>query len=102
MDTLQGVTEVQTIPATEDKYKVVSPETMQETLISDSEDEGGKHLSYLYPCLDCSYELIYDYLEESKSFYEYLWFKIWILPVIFYYVEYLKDSKLSMGLNIWK
>ena len=49
VDTLQNVTEVTTIPATEDKYKVVSPETMQETLISDSEDEGGeKTLSFVF------------------------------------------------------
>lgn len=50
VDTLAGVTEVtETIPATEDKYKVVSPETMQETLLSDSEDEGGKFIMLLLP-----------------------------------------------------
>lgn len=27
---------------TEEKYRVVAPETMQETFMSDSEDEGGK------------------------------------------------------------
>ena len=43
VDVLKDVTSVeQTLPVSEDKYKVVSPETMQETLISDSEDEGGK------------------------------------------------------------
>ena len=31
------------MPASEDKYKVVSPETMQEAFISDSEDEGGEN-----------------------------------------------------------
>ncbi|XP_076460033.1 uncharacterized protein LOC143293050 isoform X37 [Babylonia areolata] len=42
VETLKPITEVQgTMPASEDKYKVVSPETMQETFISDSEDEGG-------------------------------------------------------------
>ncbi|OWF56525.1 Ankyrin-2 [Mizuhopecten yessoensis] len=42
VDTLSSVTEVtETVPASEDKYKVVSPETMQDTLLSDSEDEGG-------------------------------------------------------------
>ena len=40
------------LPASEDKYKVVSPETMQETFISDSEDEGGEvygifHINFL-------------------------------------------------------
>lgn len=43
METLKGVTEPATItPLGEEKYKVVSPETMQETFMSDSEDEGGK------------------------------------------------------------
>ncbi|XP_060074822.1 ankyrin-2-like [Ylistrum balloti] len=42
VDTLSTVTEVtETVPSSEDKYKVVSPETMQDTLLSDSEDEGG-------------------------------------------------------------
>ncbi|KAK3742699.1 hypothetical protein RRG08_025644 [Elysia crispata] len=42
VEILKPVTEVQGIaPATEDKYKVVSPETMQEAFISDSEDEGA-------------------------------------------------------------
>lgn len=31
-----------TTTVTEEKYKVVAPETMQETFMSDSEDEGGK------------------------------------------------------------
>ena len=43
VDTLTPVTEIQNMaPVTEDKYKVVSPETMQEAFISDSEDEGGQ------------------------------------------------------------
>jgi hypothetical protein len=43
VDILKPVTEIQDIvPASEDKYKVVSPETMQEAFISDSEDEGGE------------------------------------------------------------
>lgn len=50
VDTLAGVTEVtETIPTAEDKYKVVSPETMQETLLSDSEDEGGRFIMILLP-----------------------------------------------------
>ena len=46
VDTLKPITEVtETIPISEDggKYKVVSPETMQETFLSDSEDEGGRY-----------------------------------------------------------
>lgn len=42
VEILRHVTEVQ-VPdkAADEKYKVVSPETMQETLMTDSEDEGG-------------------------------------------------------------
>ena len=48
VDTLKPITEVtETIPTTDDKYKVVSPETMQETFLSDSEDEGGTYHPFL-------------------------------------------------------
>lgn len=45
VEALKGVTEPSTITptTTEEKYKVVSPETMQETFMSDSEDEGGSY-----------------------------------------------------------
>lgn len=46
MEELKVVTEVDIITTTtiniEEKYKVVAPEAMQETFMSDSEDEGGK------------------------------------------------------------
>lgn len=43
VDTLKDITEItETVPTTDEKYKVVSPEIMQETFLSDSEDEGGK------------------------------------------------------------
>lgn len=46
VETLKIVTETivttTTTTVTEEKYKVVAPETMQETFMSDSEDEGGK------------------------------------------------------------
>lgn len=50
VETLKVVTEVTTITTTttttiEEKYRVVAPETMQETFMSDSEEEGGKCLS---------------------------------------------------------
>ena len=46
VDILKPITEVRTtVRNSEDKYKVVSPETMQETFISDSEDDGGRFLS---------------------------------------------------------
>ena len=58
VDTLEGITEVtETVPASDDKYKVVSPETMQETFLSDSEDEGGDYLClivmYKVPLMFC-------------------------------------------------
>ncbi|KAG7294829.1 hypothetical protein JYU34_022799, partial [Plutella xylostella] len=44
METLKGVSEVTTPPAppSQLKYKVVAPETMYETFMSDSEEEGGE------------------------------------------------------------
>ena len=45
VEILKNITEVQATPGAQDeKYKVVSPETMQEALMTDSEDEGGKIL----------------------------------------------------------
>ncbi|XP_052123795.1 ankyrin-2 isoform X21 [Frankliniella occidentalis] len=46
VETLKVVTEITTITTTttttiEEKYRVVAPETMQETFMSDSEEEGG-------------------------------------------------------------
>ncbi|KAG8239872.1 hypothetical protein J437_LFUL019411, partial [Ladona fulva] len=46
VETLKVVTETvittTTTITTEEKYRVMAPETMQETFMSDSEDEGGK------------------------------------------------------------
>lgn len=41
METLKDVSEPTIVPSQE-KYKVVAPETMLETFMSDSEEEGGK------------------------------------------------------------
>ena len=41
VEILKNITEVQPA-ASDEKYKVVSPETMQEAAMTDSEDEGGK------------------------------------------------------------
>lgn len=50
VETLKVVTETTvtttTTTVTEEKYKVVAPETMQETFMTDSEDEGG-NFTYL-------------------------------------------------------
>lgn len=42
IDTLKVVTESPADDPTEEKYKVVAPEAMHETFMSDSEEEGGK------------------------------------------------------------
>lgn len=41
METLKDVSEPSMTAASHDKYKVVAPETMLETFMSDSEEEGG-------------------------------------------------------------
>jgi ankyrin len=47
VETLKVVTETTITTTTtttiEEKYRVVAPESMQETFMSDSEDEGGKN-----------------------------------------------------------
>lgn len=42
MEALKGVTTDQSTGQLDEKYRVVAPETMQETFMSDSEDENGK------------------------------------------------------------
>lgn len=42
METLKNVSDPTAGAPTQDKYKVVAPETMYETFMSDSEEEGGK------------------------------------------------------------
>ena len=62
VEILKPVTEVQDImPVSEDKYKVVAPETMQETFISDSEDEGGGS-NILHNSIYLNVTLIYWFL----------------------------------------
>uniref|UniRef100_A0A0B7BMJ6 ZU5 domain-containing protein n=1 Tax=Arion vulgaris TaxID=1028688 RepID=A0A0B7BMJ6_9EUPU len=72
VEILKPVTEVQVItPSSEDKYKVVSPETMQETFISDSEDEGGISNAgsmFLYGNLTISSQTVDDFLPQSPIF----------------------------------
>ncbi len=52
VETLKVVTEQEITTTTtttiEEKYKVLAPESMQETFMSDSEDEGGK-------CIFCTF-----------------------------------------------
>ena len=52
VETLKVVTEQEITTTTtttiEEKYKVLAPESMQETFMSDSEDEGGKSLTFMF------------------------------------------------------
>ena len=52
METLKVVTEQEITTTTtttiEEKYKVLAPESMQETFMSDSEDEGGMSLIFIF------------------------------------------------------
>jgi ankyrin len=41
VEALKNVTKAAPSSTLDEKYKVISPETMQETFMSDSEDEGG-------------------------------------------------------------
>lgn len=73
METLKVVTETSVIDTTtgvlEEKYKVVAPEFMHETLLSDSEDEGGDdlldHNQYKYMATD---ELKTTIEHDNKNF----------------------------------
>ena len=44
VENLRVVTDTVVTTTTEEKYKVLFPESMQETFMSDSEDEGGNFL----------------------------------------------------------
>jgi hypothetical protein len=44
----------------EEKYRVMAPETMQETFMSDSEDEGGKSFVQS-PLAPFEYKYIFDF-----------------------------------------
>jgi len=43
VEALKNVTKAVPSSTSDEKYKVISPETMQETFMSDSEDEGGMY-----------------------------------------------------------
>lgn len=68
METLKEVSEPSLAPASQDKYKVVAPETMLETFMSDSEEEGGEDIyidRYRYKWVernDCFYLLYFEFI----------------------------------------
>jgi ankyrin len=64
VETLKVVTEQEITTTTtttiEEKYKVLAPESMQETFMSDSEDEGGKLKHGFLPIFN-NFSLVYVY-----------------------------------------
>lgn len=60
VETLKVVSETTITTTTtstiEEKYKVIAPESMQETFMSDSEDEGG-NVKFLFSRINLSFEL---------------------------------------------
>jgi ankyrin len=73
VEVLKNITEVEeTATASEDKYKVVSPETMQETMLSDSEDEGGKEVAI------ARQEIEYIYTPGMRIFSESVYFSVFL------------------------
>jgi hypothetical protein len=49
VELLKNITEVHVSPLTmEDKYKVLAPEMMHEAAMSDSEEEGGMFLDFIF------------------------------------------------------
>ena len=79
METLKVVTEQEITTTTtttiEEKYKVLAPESMQETFMSDSEDEGGKSLIFLYfvhLLFFISFYFIFNFLLQSYRVNPYL------------------------------
>ena len=67
VEILRHITDVTVTPAaTEDKYKVIAPETMQEAPMSDSEEEGGEclHLAGVH-CSQSSGSSPYTSLQQK-------------------------------------
>ena len=74
VETLKVVTEQEITTTTtttiEEKYKVLAPESMQETFMSDSEDEGGKSLTLCFHIL--LFFIIFKFFLQSYRVYPYL------------------------------
>lgn len=77
IESLKVVTETTTTITTsvEEKYRVVAPEAMQETFMSDSEEEGGEPINSIINCSvkisDCVQtpeRLMHDYTISSTDF----------------------------------
>lgn len=68
IETLKIVTETTIVTTTvttiEEKYRVVAPEAMQEVYMSDSEDEGGKFLSFTFHFL---YQFTSNFNNNNKK-----------------------------------
>ena len=66
---------------TEEKYRVLAPESMQETFMSDSEDEGGKFIEYIVYTLKFIEHIGYTKFIEYVAFI-FLFPDGWTIPVV--------------------
>ena len=64
-DTVVTTTTTTTV---EEKYKVLAPESMQETFMSDSEDEGGKWKFLLILLIKFFPHVHFDYIDTLPFF----------------------------------
>lgn len=86
METLKVVTETNITststgtPVAEEKYKVIAPESMHETFMSDSEDEGGELLFFeLY----IHYKICWcENVSKNSNWFEII-FVVWFIHVTF-------------------
>ena len=83
VETLKVVTETivttTTTTITEEKYKLVTPEVMHESFMSDSEDEGGRFFSFPCTCLvTINHNVIYNdelaIFAHSRKGQHFFWF----------------------------
>lgn len=72
VETLKVVTETTITTTTttivEEKYRVMAPETMQETFMSDSEDEGGKWSDF-----DAEFIYFFEFVLIFSNYVVFLW-----------------------------
>ena len=70
MEALKGVTTAESsTPQTDEKYKVVAPETMQETFMSDSEDENGEYRSNCQHHIRKNFTFCFHFRSLTHSFF---------------------------------
>lgn len=84
METLKVVTETNITststgtPVAEEKYKVIAPESMHETFMSDSEDEGGEKFFYYSPRKLC------ENVKKKTSNWLDIIFVVWVIQFMYH------------------